>query len=136
MSVIIADVSPVFPALFPEMFCDWEQVTKDQVLNLLLLLRDFFIDRGVWITWPLAENQKGYEVDPASPEAVRWCLSGASEKITKALYQAPLSGFIDCATKDFLNELSDESLIKGSLSYEDEFALICLAINELEKKDV
>lgn len=118
------------------MFLGWEQVTREQVLKNLHSLRELFSIETNWITWPLAENLSGVEADPSSPEAIRWCLAGASEKLTKQSYPAPLSDFIDCATRDYLNDLSDENLIKGNLTYQDEFALICLAIDDLEKENV
>lgn len=120
----------------PKMFLGWEQVTREQVITNLRSLKDLFSIESNWITWPEAENASGKETNPSSPDAVRWCLSGASEKITRLSFPIPLCDFIDCATREYINDLSDETFIKGILSYQDEFALICLALDELEKENV
>lgn len=115
------------------MFYGWEQVTKEQVLNLLLSLRDLFQDESRWINWPLAANALGQEVIPTDPHATAWCLPGATEKLVTEMYLYPLSTFIDCAGREFLNDLSEELLIKGTMDYRQEFALICQGIEELNK---
>lgn len=114
------------------MFFGWDEVDKSQALDLLKGLKLLFSNPDNWIYFPDAVNSSGLEVAPLSPEAVKWSLMGACDKILVAKYQEPLSSFISCATREYLNSFTDDKLIKGEFSYDDEFALINLVIEKLE----
>lgn len=113
-------------------FQGWQDVNNKAALYLLTELHELFSDPSKWISWPLAINAAGEEVNPRSPDAVAWSLMGASTKLAQATYPLPIADFIDCAVRDFLNEISDNKLFGKMLSYDDEYALICLALEHLE----
>ena len=116
------------------MFQNWKDVEAKQVLQILKDIKSLFEDKSKWITWPLAETSFGTEANPQSEVAVKWSLMGAIEKFAFIKFEAPLHHFVDNATRDYLNNLAGDKLWKTSTSYEDEVALIALAIEDLEKK--
>lgn len=52
-------------------------LTPLDYLVILHRLRTFLHDPSVWIKHEFALDSEGYAVDPRSPEACSWCLSGA-----------------------------------------------------------
>ncbi len=115
------------------MFEDWESVEPEFVISLLKKVQVLFSAPDHWIDWPIAVNAKGDEVEPNSPLAKRWSLMGATEMLAEQVHSKPLCDFVAVATREYLNDLSDEKLIKGGFGYEDEMALIELALEELLK---
>ena len=115
------------------MFYNWRDVNREDVVYLLEKLKSFFADESNWVFWPIAVDDNNIEVDPMVPNARRWSLMGASQKFSTEKFGLPLANYVDCATRDFLNDLSDDLLIKG-LSYQDEYALICLGHEFLLKE--
>lgn len=115
------------------MFYNWKDVKEADVIFILEKVKDFFADPSKWIYWPIAIDGTGLEVDPLSPKAIKFSLMGALTKFASEKYSLPLGNYIDCAAREFLDDLSDNLLIKG-LSYEDEYALICLGHEFLTKK--
>lgn len=115
------------------MFYDWEKVDKNQVMILLRELKELFASPRHWIYCPKAINISQIETSPLSSEAISWSLLGACDMLTAKHYEEPLASFVGCATRDYLNDLSDEKLIHGALGYEDEVALIDFAIEYLDK---
>jgi len=133
----LADRVVISRGRFPQvMFYDWRDVEKAQVLNLLKQVRELFLDQANWVGWPIAIDRFDKEVSPHSIEARRFSLMGACEKFSALVHSAPLCDFVSCATKDYLDDLSNNKLFKEELSYTDEFALISLAIEELEREEV
>lgn len=116
------------------MFQNWKEVEKEHVLYLLEQLKELFTNKNNWIDWPEAVDTHGNTIDPLDPNAKKWNLLGASMKIASEKYKYPLAHFIDCAARDFLYELSDDNVIGKLLSYDDEFALICLGLEYLKIK--
>lgn len=112
----------------------WETVSKQNVIDLLSALKKFYADASRWIDYPRAEDINGKEIDPHSDLAVRWCLMGAGEKLGLPLFGSPLSDYVECATRELLDELSDGKHAHG-MSYGDEYALICLAHEHLTKEE-
>lgn len=117
------------------MFYSWRDVEKEHVIYVLEKVKKLFSDQSNWIDWPVAINAAETNIDPCSPDAKKWNLMGALVKFGVEKYSQPLADYIDCATREFLNDLSDESLIKGNLNYEDEYALICLGLEYISKED-
>lgn len=117
------------------MFYGWEKVERSQVLWLLIKVRLLFCIPTNWIFWPIAVDSNGNEIDPRNEYAVKWSLMGACDLYSDK-FEKPLSDFVSCATREYLNDLSEDDLIHGRLSYDEEFALINLAIDDLEKEDV
>lgn len=115
------------------MFQDWRDVSDKQVLRILKKLEELFTNEEAWIYWPLAQDKYGNEVKPTDPTAAKFSLMGASELYTTELYNKPLCDFIDCALRDYLNELSGDDLIHGRCDWKDEMLLIKMGIGELEK---
>jgi hypothetical protein len=115
-------------------FHDWEQVSKEQVFFVLGELKTLFSDRETWIDWPEALDEHGITVEPLDEYARKFSLSGASFKIAASKYPSPLSNFVDCAVRDYLSDMTNEGLIGKLLSYEDEYALICLGYESLMKE--
>ena len=115
------------------MFQNWRDVNKNQVLLILKKLEALFTDRDTWIFWPIAENNRGIEVKPTDPSATKFSLMGASELYTTQIYKKPLADYVDCALREYLNELSGEDLIRSKCGYEEEIMLIRMAIQEVEK---
>lgn len=113
------------------MFMQWEYVEKTQVLKLLVQLRDFYADENNWIFWPLATDGYGVEVKPTDPKASKWALMGACDLLLDRDYVQPLADCINCATREYLNELSNDDLLHGKCQWKDEFALINKGIEEL-----
>ncbi len=113
------------------MFQEWKDVDEEQVLFVLKEIHTLFSNPNNWIEWPLAINEKGIEVLPSSADAKKWSLMGASIKYASSNYPSPLSDYIDCALRDFLNEISDDARLKSFLSYDDEFAIISLGLEKL-----
>lgn len=116
------------------MFRDWKNVDEQQVLYVLLGLKNLFADKTKWVDWPIACNIAGMAVDPCDSSAISWSLMGASIKIATEKYNHPLSNYIDCATREFLLDLSDDNLIGKLIPYDDEYALICLGHEYLTKE--
>jgi hypothetical protein len=117
------------------MFQGWTEVSQEQAFFLLTQLHQLFLDHTKWIDWPQAIDATGQEVDPHSPNAVAWCLMGASAKIAVQHFGSPLGDFVDCATREFLVEVYDDRLIGKLLSYDDELAIISLALDYLTPKE-
>lgn len=113
------------------MFHGWEKVDKQQVFLLLQDVRTLFSFPDKWIYWPMAIDGEGLEVDPKSDMACKWSLMGACELLLQS-YTYPLSEFISCAAREYLNDLSNDDLIHGRLSYEEELTLLDLAIHDLK----
>ncbi len=116
------------------MFHKWKDVEPNQALKLLYQLKALFADQAKWISWPLAEDAKGNEIPPTDPKATRFCLMGACEMLTDQDYVLPLAWFVNCAVREYLNDLSADALIHGKTRYEDEVALIEEAILDIEKE--
>jgi hypothetical protein len=118
------------------MFYDWRYVERVQVLELLKQVRDLFTDPNKWVDWPIAVNAFGQEVSPCDVQTcVMWSLMGAIDMFSSHTHPKPLNGFVASAARDYLDDLSDNKLFKEMLSYDDEFALICLAVEELEEEE-
>ncbi len=115
------------------MFLDWKDVEQSHVVGLLSLLQELFSDEEKWVDWPIAVDSHGLEVSPLDTTATRWSMIGATEKLAGLLCEKPLCDFVAVATREYLNDLSDDKLIKGSTSYEDEITLIQLALEDLTK---
>ncbi len=115
------------------MFLNWEYVEPSFVLRLLQQLQQFFIDPKCWLYWPLAEDGYGHEISPFNPKAMKFCLQGACDYLCAQEYVQPLADCINCATREYLDELSGSDLIHGKCDYETEMALITMAISELIK---
>jgi|SRR5579885_723514 len=115
------------------MFQNWQDVNKDQVLNILKKLDDLFVDPNKWIFYPNAIDEKGNEVKTTDPKAVKFSLYGASEMFAIQAHSKPLCDFVDCALREYLNELSSDDLVLGKCEYEDERLLIRMGIEELSK---
>jgi hypothetical protein len=116
------------------MFRDWEQVDQDQVLYVLLNVRQLFSNSNTWVYFPSAINAVDLEVLPEEASAVKWNLMGATELYANQAYPKPLADFIAVATREYLNDLSEDLYFKGKLQYHDEFALIELGIEEITNK--
>ena len=114
------------------MFHEWSSVNPDQALSLLKALQEFFNKEEKWIEWPLAMNDKDIEVKSNDPTATKFSLLGACELITRSAHKQPLADCVDCATREFLDDLSGGELIKGKMSYAQEMELIIEGIKELE----
>lgn len=115
------------------MFLDWKDIEKEQVLLLLKEVHGLFSNQANWIDWPIAVDSRSLEVSPDSDKAARWSLMGATEKFAGLRYPKPFCDFLAVASREFLNDLSDDKLIRGEFSYEDEVSIIELGIEELEK---
>lgn len=115
------------------MFHNWQDVSKNQVLLILKKLEELFSDKDTWLFWPLAENNMGLEVKPTDPTATKFSLMGASELFTTQLYQKPLADYVDCALREYLNDLSGDDLIRGKCEWKDELLLIKMGVEELSK---
>ena len=114
-------------------FHGWEKVNLEQALDLLKNVQELFTDEKKWIYWPIAQNDKSIEVQSIDPSATQFCLMGALESITQKKYEQPLASYIECATFEYLDDLSGNELMKGKFSYKEEVTLIAEAIKELEK---
>lgn len=115
------------------MFQNWEQVNKEQVLNILKKLDDLFEDPNKWIFYPNAIDENDNEVKTIDPKAIRYSLYGASEMFSIKEHPKPLCDFVDCALREYLNELSSDDLVIGKCEYEDERLLIRMGIEDLSK---
>ncbi len=115
------------------MFGDWKSVEPEFVITLLKSVKLLFSTPDTWVDWPIAVDDRGFEVEPSSPKAERWSLIGATEMLAALDHAKPLCDYVAVATREYLNELSDEKLIKGNFSYEDEVAIVELALEELLK---
>jgi hypothetical protein len=113
------------------MFLGWENVSAEQVLKHLKELRGFFGDSSAWIYWPMAIDPIGLEVEYNSNKACKWSFIGASQLISEKNYQKPMCDFVDCATREFLRGLYTKSFPE---TYEEEYSIICLAIEKLERE--
>lgn len=118
------------------MFQGWEQVEKYQVIDLLHKLHGLFSKSECWTYYPPAVDAFGNEVQATDSAAVKWSLLGACDYLLASNYQEPLRSFVSCAARDFLNDISDDSLVHGKLDYEQEYSLIALGIEDLERVDV
>ena len=116
------------------MFHQWRDPEPQHILKLLKQLQSLFSDPNKWISWPLAENYKGEEVKPSDPTAARYCLMGACQLFTETDYTLPLAWFVDCATREYLNDLSGDAIIHNKTTYEDEVRLINEAIEDIQKE--
>jgi len=117
------------------MFYGWDTVEKEQSLALLKKLEALFSDSEKWIYWPIATTSDDIEVAPTDPKATKFSLMGACELFTKQDYESPQSEFVDCATREYLNSLSNDDILHGKTNYDDEMLLIKMAIGELSKDD-
>lgn len=115
------------------MFYGWEKVDKNDVANLLQGLKQLFISPDTWNYWPAAIDSLENEVSPLSADAMKWSLLGACELLCHQKYDEPMASFVSCATREYLNDISDEKLIHGGFNYEDEVALIDLGIEFIGK---
>ena len=113
------------------MFLDWKYVEMEQVLTLLLKMKEF-INKDNWIDYPFAVDSHQLMVEPDSPRAVKWSLAGASELLSAQDNPKPLCDYVAVATREYLNDLSDDKLLRETMSYDDEVALIELAIEDLQ----
>src|ERR1700722_8262637 len=118
------------------MFQGWKEVSREQVLYVLSQLELIFADQDNWLDFPEACDEHGNSISPMDSKVVKWSLSGASERIAREKFDHLLSAFVDCATRDFLSDLYEESLIGKMLPYADEYALICLAYEHLSKEKI
>lgn len=116
-------------------FHGWEQVEAEQVIALLKRLQELFVSEERWMSWPLAENKDSIEVSPSDPTATKFCLMGACQVLSEKAHAKPLSDFVDCATREFLDDLSGNELIKGKYSWAEEMTLIELGLAELIKEN-
>lgn len=118
------------------MFYDWKEVEEAHVLHLLIQLQELFSNQENWIYWPKAQDTNGLEVRPTDSKAVKFCLMGACEHFCEKDHAKPLADYIDCATREFLNDLSSNNeLLHGKCDYAEEMALISIAIEELSKNE-
>jgi len=115
------------------MFHGWKDVDQEQVLHILKKLNALFTNQSRWLFWPLAENDTGNEVKPTDPSATKFSLMGASELFTTQEYEKPLCDFVDCALREYLNDLSGDDIVLGKSNYDIEILVIKMAIEELEK---
>lgn len=113
------------------MFLDWKYVEKEQVVTLLLKMKKF-ITKDNWIDYPFAVDNHNQMVEPDSPRAVKWSLAGVSELLAAQDNEKPLADYVAVATREYLNDLSDDRLLRETMSYDDEVALIELAIEDLQ----
>lgn len=116
------------------MFYGWQFVEPEFALRLLLQLEQLFSDPQKWISWPIATNERDEEVKPLDPSATKFSLMGATEKLAHNDYVWPLSGCVDCAVREYLNDLSGDAIIQNKTNYADEMNLIKAAIEELQKE--
>ena len=112
----------------------WDTVEKQHVVDLLTALKEFFSDKDKWIYWPRGEDKTGKEVEPSSEDAVMWCLSGAGQVLASKMFDVPLCDYVECATREVLDEMSDGKHAHG-MTYDDEYALICLVLEQLTKEE-
>lgn len=116
------------------MFLNWEYVEVAHIINLLQQLQQFYIDPNRWCDWPLASDDKGIALSPLDPKATKFCLQGACDYLCAQEYVQPLADCVNCATREYLDELSGSDLIHGKCDYETEMELIAMAISELTKE--
>ncbi len=98
---------------------------------MLAGVKRLFADPDQWIVFPRAEDASGLSVPPGSSQAVRWCMLGAGERCAEAIFDKPLSDYVECAMREFLDDISDGKFEKG-MSYDDEYALVCLGYEFLK----
>ena len=115
-------------------FYGWKHVEQEHVAILLGAVKKVFADPNKRLLWPRAENESGQEISPFSTEASKWSLLGAGEMCATAIFSNPLDRYVECAMRDFLDDISDGKSIHG-MTYEDEFALISLGHELLETKE-
>lgn len=118
------------------MFHHWRDVEQEQVYYVLGQLKDLFSDQKKWIDWPIALDEHNTDVAPTDKSAVKWCLMGASIKFAKEQYGEPLCYFIDCATRNYIEDLSGENIIGKMIPYDKEYELITTAYELLAPKAV
>lgn len=117
------------------MFYDWQEVTVDHVAGCLEFVCQLYSNPNNWIYWPTAVDLNGLEVEPTSPEAIKWSMIGATEKYAMENFPRPLADCIACATREFLNDLSDSNaLLHGKLQYQDELELVKLGVEEIKNE--
>jgi hypothetical protein len=109
----------------------WKDVKRQEVLDLLAGVKDLFADKDKWLLVPKAEDKNKQSTDPLNDQAVRWNLLGAGEKVAAGLFAMPHANYVECASRELLDRLSDGKAIHG-MSWDDEYALICLAHEWLE----
>jgi hypothetical protein len=115
------------------MFLDWQDVNAVDVQKILKAVKNHLSNQNVWIDYGIAFNKIGMPVLSNDSSAVKFSLIGCIEYHSAILYDKPLSDFIDCATRDFLSDLSDHKVWKEFMSYYDEISLLKLAIQEIKK---
>lgn len=113
------------------MFYNWEKVEREQVLTVLRSLKALFSDPLNWIYWPTAVDSNDLPVEPTNDQAIKWSLMGATDMLSHLHYDKSIAQFIDCAAREYLNDISDDELIHGRLSYLEEISLIDLGIEDL-----
>jgi hypothetical protein len=115
------------------MFLDWQHVNAADVQKILKAVKNHLSNKNTWTDYGIAFNKNGTPVLSNDKNAVIFSLMGCIEYHSRRLYAKPLSDFVDCATRDFLSNLSDHKAWKEFMSYYDELSLLRLAINEIQK---
>ncbi len=111
-------------------FQDWLFVEKEDIIQLLNQILAHSIKEN-WIDFPNAVDNCGLIVPFNSERAVKYSLTGLSEKLSEEFFQ-DRGRYVDVAAREYLNELSDEKLIHNLLSYEEEIELIKTALEILK----
>lgn len=118
------------------MFYGWQEVTISHVAGCLEFTCQLLSDPNKWVYWPIAIDSTGAEIEPTSDKATKWSLIGATEKYAFENYERPLADCIACATREFLNDLTENSeLLHGKLQYQEEINLLRLAIEEIQNEN-
>jgi len=115
------------------MFLDWKDVTAQDVQKVLLATKQILSNHNVWIDSGFALNTSKIEVESSDSTAFYFSLMGAIEKNSNQFYPKPLADFVDSATREFLSDLSSYKVWKENMSYDDEIALLRLALDEIKK---
>lgn len=113
-----------------ENFYKWKFVNKDQVIKVLEELKQLYSDPSKWVSYPLAININNQKIDIFNIEAVAWSSLGATTLISNKLFPS-VGEYVCCATREFLDDLSNHKLFKQKLSYQEEYDLICSGLEFL-----
>ena len=113
------------------MFLDWKDVDTEDVLLTLISCKEHLENQSVWIDYGLAFNKFELPVPSNSKDAVKFSLMGSIEKSAQTLWDKPKSNYVDCATREYLMNLSDSLIWKSTFSYDYELKLIEDAIESL-----
>ena len=115
------------------MFLDWQDVNAADVNKILKAVKNHLSNENAWTDYGIAFNKIGMPVLSNDTNAVRFSLIGCIEYHSSRLYDKPLSDFVDCATREFLSNLSDHKAWKEFMSHYEELSLLRLALDEIKK---